>query len=243
MTFATAQEFEQWFRERCAEGRPPDALDQRIEDEAERFFSKLAQGAEGHVYWMGAQQFRTNDGRSILPRRWWWFHTHGESAERVQVVPVCGAPHCISPRHMKAISWSELKRRYTDEQMIGALQVVAMRLGRAPTLKEWTQQKLQPHQQAIVARFGTWNEAMRAAGLEPRPTGVNTAHGTVWVNSELVRLGAALIRRLGREPSSYEWSRRLYQPAYSTIKRRFGTWTSFLEECRALLRAEDDKAA
>lgn len=231
-THAVRTAFETWFSASCAAGRPPDALDQYIPDEAERFFSKLLQGSDGHVYWGGAQEFGTNDGRDIVPRRWWWFHLHGQPTERVQIKPFCGESNCIFPRHMRAIPWSELKQRYTDEQLIGAVQVVAMRLGRTPSCDEWDAGRYRPNRGTLETRFGSWNDAMRAAGLEPRPKGVviTQAGGISALDEEeLLRAAAARIAELGHVPTSYEWYRGRYQPSYSTLKRHFGSWAAFIE--------------
>lgn len=232
--------FERWFRACCAAGRPPDALDPRIDDEAERFFAKLVQGPDGHVYWGGPRYFATNDGKHAIPRRWWWIHLHGEPTERVRIAPFCDEENCIFPSHMRAVSWSEIKRRWTDEQVLGSIQVVAMQLGRTPTALEWETARRLPSKDIVILRFGTWNKAMSAAGLMPRPSGVNVAHGARGILSkeDLLRAGVELVHRLGRVPGQNEWSHRNYAPSYSTVRRRFGKWATFLEELRARLGQE-----
>jgi len=62
-----------------------------------------------------------------------------------------------------------LRRRYTDEEILAALQAAAERLGRSPTMREFAADpETQVHPQTVIEHFGTWNAAKRAAGLFPR---------------------------------------------------------------------------
>jgi hypothetical protein len=58
------------------------------------------------------------------------------------------------------------RRRYTDEQLLAILQARTHELGRVPT-----QTEIRPSYAAYVYRFGSWANAIRAAGLTPRKHG------------------------------------------------------------------------
>src|SRR5512146_977621 len=62
-----------------------------------------------------------------------------------------------------------LRRRYTDEELLGELRASAERLGRSPTMREFAADPgATVHPQTVIEHFGTWNAAKRAAGLQPR---------------------------------------------------------------------------
>src|SRR5581483_8193124 len=62
-----------------------------------------------------------------------------------------------------------LRRRYTDEQILGELRASAERLGRSPTMREFAADpEARVHPQTVIEHFGSWNAAKRAAGLTPR---------------------------------------------------------------------------
>jgi hypothetical protein len=62
-----------------------------------------------------------------------------------------------------------LRRRYTDDEILGELRASARRLGRSPTMREFAADaEAKVHPQTVIEHFGTWNAAKRAAGLQPR---------------------------------------------------------------------------
>ena len=62
-----------------------------------------------------------------------------------------------------------LRRRYTDDEILGELRGSAERLGRSPTMREFAADpEATVHPQTVIEHFGTWNAAKRAAGLQPR---------------------------------------------------------------------------
>lgn len=56
-------------------------------------------------------------------------------------------------------------RDYDDEELLGALRQLAVELGHAPTISEMKARSDLPAASTFQRRFGTWNEALRAAGL------------------------------------------------------------------------------
>src|SRR3954454_24356862 len=62
-----------------------------------------------------------------------------------------------------------IRKRYTDEQILGELKESAERLGRSPTMREFSADpESTVHPQTVIEHFGSWNAAKRAAGPLPR---------------------------------------------------------------------------
>lgn len=161
--------FENLVRAADQAGAPLDGLRRHTADETERFFAFTISGVDGHVYWDGPKEFRRNDGGYNRPYRWWWAHVHGGLDKSIDLIRTCREKNCINPEHHvtgrtrgTAISW-------TEQRIIGAVQVAAMRLGHTPAVDEWDQLGLRPNRGTIQTRFGGWNKAMLAAGLTPNP--------------------------------------------------------------------------
>ena len=116
-----------------------------------------------------------------------------------------------------------LRRRYSDEEILAALQAAAERLGRSPTMREFAADpETQVHPQTVIEHFGTWNAAKRAAGLVPR---------RFVTREELVRLLRELGEELGRTPTARDLdARRGSMPSKSLIWHTFGSLTTALRE-------------
>ncbi len=148
----------------AARGRRIDDLRSYSPDEAERFFANTAPGTDGHVYWLaGERSFVRNDGSQRRPIRWWWERHFGPLEQYDVIKPACGELRCINPEHAVLEPRSDRRLRFTDEQIIGALQVAALRLGHAPRQRAWDGV---PSRETIQGRFGGWDKALAAAGIE-----------------------------------------------------------------------------
>lgn len=214
----------------AAAGRSIDELRTWEPDEAKRFFSWTLQGSNGHVYWAGSysRSFKMNDGHTRKPVLWWWNHLWGEKPDRVQ--QVCGEAKCINPRHAVLDSMRGPKRIYPDHAIIGSLQVWAMQHGRSPSMREWSGP---PSAMILKIRFGSWNNALSAAGLSLNPY---KRQRTLAECVEAVRYATGL---LGHAPSYDEFlalrSELLSQglpTSHSTIRRVLGSWGAALEAAR-----------
>lgn len=107
----------------------------------------------------------------------------------------------------------------SDQQLIDDFQSFVDDLGHRPTWQEMDEAG--PHSaKRYVDRFGSWNEAVEAAGYEAYRRRIPTAD----LRSELRSLGDAL----GHPPTVEEMNGR---GAYSaeTYKNRFGSWRQALE--------------
>lgn len=229
--------FEDYSNQATAEGHPLDALRRFTADEVERFWSFTVAGAE-HVYWNGPEAFRLNDGHYRQPRRWVWMRQHGTKlASHMRVVVTCGEPNCVALGHLGLLKRENLPK-YSDDQALGAIQVVAMRLGHPPTALHWkTHKQLRPSHALILQRFGSWERALRAAGLNPDDC-LGLRFGFTYTEGQLINALHTLAQELGRAPTPKDWrcvSIERGWPDYKTVTRRLGGGTRHWEP--ALKRA------
>ena len=117
-----------------------------------------------------------------------------------------------------------LRRRYTDEEILAEIGRTAERLGRSPTMQEFADDpRAVVHPQTVVARFGSWNRAKRAAGLAPRRFATR---------EDLVTQLRALGDELGRAPTVRDLEERR-----GTIASKSLYWHVFGSLSNALVEA------
>lgn len=185
---------------------PLDGLRRHTADETERFFAFTLPGTDGHVYWDGPKQFRRNDGGYSRPRRWWWRHLHGSIDPSADLAAACGQPNCINPEHCALVRLRGTRRHWTEERIIGAIQVAAMRLGHTPSSTEWETMKFSPSHNIVCDRFGSWTNARKAAGVPP-PVRQAPPPRPAFSREELLA-GIRLVHGLlGRWPTIKEYNR------------------------------------
>lgn len=93
-------------------------------------------------------------------------------------------------------------RQYTDDDLLEHLQEFADELDRTPTSKEMNEHG--PHtSKTYKDRFGTWNNALEQAGLEPNREGP-TARSERERKQQLLEDLVALAEDLGRIPTQKE---------------------------------------
>ena len=111
--------------------------------------------------------------------------------------------------------------RYTDEMLLAELQASAKRLGRSPTMREFSLDATAgPHPQTLVVRFGSWNGAKRKAGLVARRFATR---------AELLQQLRDLGAELGRTPTGGDLVRRRdSMPSKSLYWQTFGSLRSAL---------------
>src|SRR5437588_4366289 len=87
-----------------------------------------------------------------------------------------------------------IRKRYSDEQILGELRACAERLGRSPTMREFAADpETSVHPQTVIEHYGSWNAAKRAGGLVPRRFATR---------EELLGLLTELGEELGRPPTA-----------------------------------------
>ncbi|MGH2972652.1 MAG: homing endonuclease associated repeat-containing protein [Gaiellaceae bacterium] len=116
-----------------------------------------------------------------------------------------------------------IRKRYTDDQIVGELQACAERLGRSPTMREFAADaQTTVHPQTVIEHFGSWNNAKRAAGLVPRRFATR---------EELLGLLRALGDELGRPPTARDIDEHKGKlPSKSLYWHTFGSLTNALRE-------------
>jgi Homing endonuclease associated repeat len=128
----------------------------------------------------------------------------------------------VSPKELATFR-SGLRRRYSDAQIVAELQACAERLGRSPTMREFTaDRRTRVHPQTVIEHFGSWNAAKREAGLVPRRFATR---------EELVGLLRELGEQLGRVPTAKDLdAHRGSMPSKSLYWHTFGSLSEALRE-------------
>jgi HNH endonuclease len=128
----------------------------------------------------------------------------------------------IDPDDLAAFQ-RRIRRRYSDEAILGELKGCAERLGRSPTMREFVADtRTQVHPQTVIEHFGSWNEAKRRAGLVPRRFATR---------EELLQLLKGLGVRLGRTPTAKDLDESgRSMPSKSLYWHTFGSLTNALRE-------------
>jgi hypothetical protein len=116
-----------------------------------------------------------------------------------------------------------IRKRYTDEEIVQQLLDCAERLGRSPSMREFSgDPETTVHPQTVIEHFGSWNAAKRAAGLVPRRFATK---------DELLRLLRELGETLGRTPTARDLDEhRRSMPSKSLYWHTFGSLTNALRE-------------
>jgi hypothetical protein len=118
---------------------------------------------------------------------------------------------------------SDLRRRYSDEDILAELKECAERIGRSPTMREFTaDRRTRVHPQTVIEHFGSWNAAKRAAGLVPRRFATR---------EDLLDRLRALGGELGRVPTGRDLrEHRRTMPSKSLYWQTFGSFSNALRE-------------
>ena len=99
--------------------------------------------------------------------------------------------------------------KHTDEELLDAINAKAKELGRIPSCKEIS------YLGVIIKRFGSWNNALKQAGLIEK---IN------YTNEELLELIRAKAKEFRRMPKDHE------MPEARDIANRFGGWNKALKQ-------------
>jgi hypothetical protein len=128
----------------------------------------------------------------------------------------------IDPAALEAFR-AGIRKRYSDEQILGELRECAQRLGRSPTMKEFGGDRhTNVHPQTVIEHFGSWNAAKRKAGLLPRRFATR---------QELLDALRRLGDKLGRPPTARDLDdHRGEVPSKSLYWHAFGSLRAALRE-------------
>ena len=116
-----------------------------------------------------------------------------------------------------------IRKRYSDAQILEELRKCAERLGRSPTMREFSADpETTVHPQTVIEHFGAWNTAKRAAGLVPRRFATR---------EELLGLLRELGEELGRPPTARDIDEHKGRmPSKSLYWHTFGSLANALRE-------------
>ena len=116
-----------------------------------------------------------------------------------------------------------IRKRYSNDQILTELRDSAERLGCSPTMREFAADpKTTVPPQTVIEHFGSWNAAMREAGLLPHRFATR---------EELVGLLGELGEELGRTPTAKDLDeRRGSMPSKSLYWHTFGSLAAALRE-------------
>jgi hypothetical protein len=139
--------------------------------------------------------------------------------------------------------------RWTREEIVLAIQAWAKETGVPPTCRQWSKAGNDtPTAAQVQGLFGSWNEAIAAAGFEPRQrgwigamtpamlarrarsrTGRPNPHTgvTIWTSEKIVAAIQAWTKRTGVPPTAGQWDKTGGDvPNRATVCRRFGSWSA-----------------
>lgn len=100
----------------------------------------------------------------------------------------------------------------------------ANRHGQQPSANEW--HKAGPDHPAnatIAFLFGSWNNAIEAAGFTPRPS------WSPWAQDTIVDACRGFYRLHGRPPTQKDWTgASTLRPTVPVVRHRFGSWNAMI---------------
>lgn len=119
---------------------------------------------------------------------------------------------------------------WSDEEIIAALQEWAARHGRSPNSCEWKPSTPdRPSSICVRRRFGSWEKALRRAGLKPN----SRRQHRYWSDQEVIDALRAWAKREGRPPRHKDWLRAtLDHPCSVCVCKHFGSFPAALSAAR-----------
>lgn len=155
------------------------------------------------------------------------------------------SPNCPSaPTYQRHFSsWNEAKKaagletvdadetpvRYTDEELCDLLRRLAAAVDGPVTIRDLEAAEGYPDHTTFERRFGSWNEAKQAAGLDPVEKGQGQ-RGNTYSDEELLQLLRDCATEIGGSLTKEAVNQVKGYPSASTYRRRFGSWTRAKEK-------------
>jgi DNA invertase Pin-like site-specific DNA recombinase len=121
----------------------------------------------------------------------------------------------VGRRYRRPAAWS-------DEEIIASLREWAAERGRSPNSYEWIDGSPgRPGSLCVRRRFGSWEKALKRAGLEPN---ARRQH-RYWTEQEILDALNAWTLRKGRPPRSKDWTRAgNHHPCSRSVYMHFGSF-------------------
>lgn len=135
-----------------------------------------------------------------------------------------------------------IRKTYSDEEIFASLRRVVKILGRRPLRREYEKYSYdsEPTAHTIARRFGSWKEALIAAGIDPKNPGQNPNFLT---DGEILEHLREIARVVGHTPSVVEYNalRRPHMACSTTISERFGGRWEYAIEVAGLPERNSNK--
>jgi hypothetical protein len=130
------------------------------------------------------------------------------------------ASRAAGRRQRRPAAWSD----ESDEEIIAALQEWAARHGRPPNSAEWLEGSPdRPGSLCVRRRFGSWERALRRAGLKPN----HRRQGRYWTDGEMIHALKTWTNLHGRPPRAKDWTAaQRSHPCARSVTIRFGTFAA-----------------
>jgi hypothetical protein len=116
--------------------------------------------------------------------------------------------------------------KYTDDELLTALQTLADEKGRPPTGKEANAHPDSPSKSTFLRRFGSWNNALCEAGLDRNLLRLS--------DEELITDLQRLSNTLGKCPTIADVNNADDMASAGTYKYRFESWNNALDAANLL---------
>lgn len=135
-----------------------------------------------------------------------------------------------------------IRKAHSDEEIFASLRRAAKILGRRPLRREYGKYRYdsEPTADTITRRFGSWKEALIAAGIDPKDPGQNPNFLT---DGEILEHLREIARVVGHTPSVAEYNalRRPHMACSTTVSERFGGRWKYAIEAAGLPERNSNK--
>ncbi len=135
-----------------------------------------------------------------------------------------------------------IRKTHSDEEIFASLRRAAKILGRRPLRREYGKYRYdsEPTADTITRRFGSWKEALIAAGIDPKDPGQNPNFLT---DGEILEHLREIARVVGHTPSVPEYNalRRPHMACSTTVSERFGDRWEYAIEAAGLPERNSNK--
>lgn len=123
----------------------------------------------------------------------------------------------------------QVQVQYSDEELLGMLRSLADQFDRPLERQDVEDAEDLPATSTFEHRFGSWNEAKEAAGLETRGRG-EAGRGTSYTDEELLEKLRELAEQYDGPLTKSAVNRADGYPGATTYYRRFGSWENAKEK-------------
>ena len=114
--------------------------------------------------------------------------------------------------------------RYQNEDLLKQIQMVAKEIGKSPTMVDFDSDPRVASSNAVIRRFGSWNNALRSAGLSTYNDRITTT------KDGLIEQLHLLTKEIGRVPTARDFDKSKKTFSTYMVYKFFDSWNAFLIE-------------